>query len=243
MSAFDRLRNQRKSEFVLDQIIAAIDNGDYKVGDALPSEEMMAKEMGVSRSTVREAITALRLQGIVDTQHGEGSVVRKLATLETGFEDSKAVLHQERLSPFDIHVVREQIEPSLAELAAENVTTEQIASIRASLESMEQQLQREDFERCFFWNIRFHFAVMEATNNDVAVDMLRPLYHAMSHVYENNKIWRQILTEYHSERESCHRCLLEHRAIADAVVAGDPIQVRESYIAHFQRLHCHVFNV
>ncbi len=62
-----KLKYQKKREYVASQIIEAIRNGEFKLGDKLPSEQAMAKSLGVSRPSIREALGALRIVGIIES--------------------------------------------------------------------------------------------------------------------------------------------------------------------------------
>ena len=77
MSAFKKLEHKKKREYVASQIMEAIRNGTFKVGDKLPSEQAMAESIGVSRPSIREALGALRIVGIIETINGVGTVVKK----------------------------------------------------------------------------------------------------------------------------------------------------------------------
>lgn len=73
---FERLVSKKKSEHVVEQILEAIKSGRYGPGDKLPPEEEIAKLTGVSRPSVREALGALRLIGILETKVGDGTYVK-----------------------------------------------------------------------------------------------------------------------------------------------------------------------
>ncbi len=77
MSAFKKLEYKKIREYVASQIMEAIRNGEFKVGDKLPSEQAMAESIGVSRPSIREALGALRIVGIIETVNGVGTVVKK----------------------------------------------------------------------------------------------------------------------------------------------------------------------
>ena len=77
MSAFKKLEYKKIREYVASQIMEAIRNGEFKVGDKLPSEQAMAESIGVSRPSIREALCALRIVGIIETVNGVGTVVKK----------------------------------------------------------------------------------------------------------------------------------------------------------------------
>ena len=118
-----------------------------KAGDKLPTETALAKEMGVARSTVREAIKRLESQNILTVRHGAGSFV----TDQPGLADDPLGLDfiedKERLA-FDLLEVRNIIEPAIAALAAHHATPEQIAEMEQLYNQMEYHIlhgQEENF--------------------------------------------------------------------------------------------------
>ena len=210
-------------------------------GDLLPSEERIAKEMGVSRSSVREAITALRIQGILETRHGEGSVVRDVENLSERLSGSLVILRKETLNPFDIFIVRECIEPALVGLAVENAEEEQIRTMERHLSSMRKAARAENLDECFSNNARLHYSIMEATNNDVAIAMVGSLYQFMKTAYEEDRLWRKVINEYHCSEQNCKRCLSDHEAILKAIRERDVNLSRKWYVQHFAHMHSELF--
>ncbi|MDR7465382.1 MAG: GntR family transcriptional regulator, partial [Armatimonadota bacterium] len=73
---FQRILTKKKSTHVAEQILQAIMSGQYRVGDRLPPERVLAEEMGVSRPSVREALSALQIVGVVASRVGDGTYVR-----------------------------------------------------------------------------------------------------------------------------------------------------------------------
>lgn len=231
----------RKSELVVEQIVSEISKGVYGPGDKLPSEEKLAREIGVSRSSVREAITVLRFQGIVETRHGEGSVVKNVQRLTEGLSNSLVVLHEETLNAFDIFIVRECVEPALVVLTVETATEEQISSMENHLQSMRLAAAGKNLNECFSGNAGFHFSIIEATNNDVAIAMLGSVYEVMKIGYKEDRLWRKIINEYHCSEQNCQQCLLDHKAILTAIKARDPSLARKCYMQHFRNMRGELF--
>ena len=74
---FVKVRTKKKSDCIAEQILTAIHGGIYQMGDKLPSEQEMAEKTGTSRASVREALSALRLAGIVESITGNGIYIRR----------------------------------------------------------------------------------------------------------------------------------------------------------------------
>ena len=238
---FEKVVSPRKSELVVEQIVSEISKGVYRPGDKLPSEERIAKEVGVSRSSVREAITVLRLQGIIETRHGNGSIVRNVQHLKEDLASSLGALQKEAQNPYDIFIVRECVEPALVGLAVENALEEQIINIERHLESMGVAASVQNLDECFASNIRFHLSVIEATNNDVAIAMFGSLYQVLKAGYEEDRLWRKIINEYHCSEQNCRQCLADHRAILKAIKTRDSSSAQNHFVEHFKNMRCELF--
>jgi GntR family transcriptional regulator, transcriptional repressor for pyruvate dehydrogenase complex len=146
----------------------------FRVGDKLPSERELAKQLSVGRSTLREAMQGLQTMGLVKIRHGVGTFFAS--------EPGKWLLHPLRFSENPPHRLFEEliearlmVEVRLAGLAAERATEEDIVRLRESLD------KRETAERGEF-NARgldFHLAIAAAAHHTVLASMLT----AVSHLY------------------------------------------------------------
>lgn len=150
-----------------------------KAGDKLPTETALAKEMGVARCTVREAIKRLESQNILTVRHGAGSFV----TDQPGLADDPLGLDfiedKERLA-FDLLEVRNIIEPAIAALAAHHATPEQIAEMEQLYDQMEYHiLHGQDYLE---EDMKFHRAIAQASGNLVA-PQLTPIITASVEVF------------------------------------------------------------
>src|SRR4030042_2752670 len=93
-------RFKKKSSFIADQILGMINAGRYKVGSKLPSERTITEQMGVSRPSLREAISALQIVGILESRPGDGTYVSNPVPTEDLMRRAVAVL-EECDSPFE----------------------------------------------------------------------------------------------------------------------------------------------
>jgi GntR family transcriptional repressor for pyruvate dehydrogenase complex len=191
---------------VVERIAADIRRGQLEPGARLPTEQEMILALGVSRTVVREAIAALRAQGLVITRQGVGAFVadgalRPPFRLETeGLRSIAEVVH--------VMELRMGVEVEAAGLAAERAQPEHLAAISAKLESIDQAIERielgvrEDFA--------FHRGIAEATGNPQFPRFLEFLGHYI--------IPRQsVRTEAPSLRSYLETIQAEHRAIFEAI--------------------------
>jgi len=134
-------------------------------GSRLPSEPALAKELSVSRSTLREALRALRHLGLIDTRFGAGSYITE--GLESGqiAVDPASVIELRELFEF-----REFLELEIAQLAAERRTDAQLTTIFQRLDSLHQTTLHSSTEQYASLDYEFHVAVAQASNNQHFVE-------------------------------------------------------------------------
>src|SRR4030042_4632456 len=109
-------RFKKKSSFIADQILRLIHSGRYKVGTKLPSERIITEQMGVSRPSLREAISALQIVGILETRPGDGTYVCAHVATDERMRQALTVL-QECDSPFENMQARKALEIGAVRLA------------------------------------------------------------------------------------------------------------------------------
>jgi GntR family transcriptional regulator, transcriptional repressor for pyruvate dehydrogenase complex len=121
------VEKRRAYQDVVSQILTLIKNGKLKKGDQLPTERDLAETFKVSRTTVREAIRSLQSMKMVESRQGDGTYV--LANKDIEVQNLCSALFRERDDLMDIFHVRNIIEPSIAQLAAERATPEEIKEL------------------------------------------------------------------------------------------------------------------
>ncbi|GAB5896501.1 FadR/GntR family transcriptional regulator [Mycolicibacterium mageritense] len=201
-----------------DKILA----GDLPPGHKLPSEAELIDEFGVSRTVVREAVTRLRAEGLVETFQGRGSFV--LAVPEpTSFTVESAAIrtHHDVLDMVDFRL---GVECEAAALAAARIDAAGIDAVRAALAAFGTATPDDAVEADF----RFHRAVAAASGNRFYVDLVDSLGPMMI------MLTRTRLGAEHSITDAAHaeRVRREHEEIATAVIAGEPDLARAAMRLH-----------
>lgn len=196
--------------------------GDLPPGHKLPSEAELIDEFGVSRTVVREAVTRLRAEGLVETFQGRGSFV--LAVPEpTSFTVESAAIrsHHDVLDMIDFRL---GIECEAAALAAARVDTAGAAAVRTALREFTDAAPEDAVEADF----RFHRAVAAVSGNRFYLDLLDSLGPMMI------MLARTRLGDTHSITDATHaeRIRREHDAVAAAVIDGDPELARAAMRLH-----------
>ncbi|MBI1743207.1 FadR family transcriptional regulator [Candidatus Acetothermia bacterium] len=172
---FKKIETKKKSAFVAEQIVEAIRRGVYSVGDKLPAEREISEQMGVSRPSVREALSALQITGILSSKAGDGTYVQHTPAHQE--EDLALTLLEE--SPIEALEARRVLESSIVQLAAIKMTSKSLAEIKSALDRMHRAAQAKDYEAYAEGNQEFHQTIAEATGNVFIVKSILPLLEVM----------------------------------------------------------------
>lgn len=217
MARFTKLKHTLLAEQVQEQIFHYIVDTPLELGAKLPNEFELGEMFGVGRSTIREAVKILSSKGIVEVRHGSGTYV--LSTKEKNPDPLglKDLEDQKRLA-LDLVDLRLMLEPGIAELAAQNATSEDIAKLRRLCETVEQRIKND--ERYLEDDIAFHTCIAECSKNKV-VEQIVPIIDTavMLNVNVTHKMLKQETVE-------------THWAVCEAIAEGDAIGARSAMTMH-----------
>jgi GntR family transcriptional repressor for pyruvate dehydrogenase complex len=167
----------RLSATVAAHIEEMIVSGQLPAGGRLPSERALAELLGVSRGSVREAITALQVKGFVRRRPGSGTHVQPRH--HSAFTDSilsgVALSDRETTELLDL---REAIEPAIAARAAERATASDLEELR-SLEARFEATGKDELDERIDLDARFHHAIARATQNGLLVGLVERFMNAL----------------------------------------------------------------
>jgi GntR family transcriptional repressor for pyruvate dehydrogenase complex len=168
---FPIIDKTRVSEDAIQHIVELIHSGEFSPGDRLPGERVLAHQLQVSRTSVREAIRKLETFGLVETRHGIGTFVK---------EPSRTVI-QAALVPYalpdtgtleKVFELREIVEVEAAGRAARRAAPAHLEAMKRWQEAMESAYAREDIDGMVAADHGFHRQIIVATGNDVLVNLL-----------------------------------------------------------------------
>jgi GntR family transcriptional repressor for pyruvate dehydrogenase complex len=209
---------------IAERLAAEIASGQLPPGARLPTEQAMVAAMGVSRTVVREAVAALRAEGLVVTRQGAGAFVATDAARRPFRLAADGLLSlQEVLGVMEL---RTSVEVEAAGLAAERASAAARQRVAKAFAAMERSITRgesgidEDFA--------FHFAIAAATANP---QFPRFLEYLGRFIIPRQSI-RLTGRDEKGQRAYLHMILEEHRAIRDAVAAGDAATARRAMRKH-----------
>jgi GntR family transcriptional regulator, transcriptional repressor for pyruvate dehydrogenase complex len=165
----DAVRKTKVYEKIAEQIQRLIRDGLLKPGDKLPPERELADMFQVSRSSLRDAIRALELMGLVEPRQGEGTVVRAPSP-ESLINPLATVLLREREFVGELLEFRAMIEPALARRAASNASSEDLLHLEDILRRQKEKVDRG--ELAVEEDSEFHYAIAHAARNSVVLKVL-----------------------------------------------------------------------
>lgn len=204
----------------IDRITAMIREGLLEPGQRLPTERDLAAEAGISRSSMREAIRALTVLGVLEARHGSGIYVTRLEAgdlLET-FGVVADLSRGARLA--ELLEVRRVLESTATALAAARITPEQLAEVERHLTAMNAT---DDPERILAHDLAFHRAIATAAGNETMAAILDGL---------SSRTFRARVWRGYQEAGAFARTRREHAAIHRALVARDPEAARAAAATH-----------
>lgn len=194
--------------------------GRYPVGARLPAERELANTYNVSRPTVREAIIALEVQGLVEVKVGSGAYVRRLP----GKEDLPGF----NITAFELTEARLLFEGEAAALAATQATDEELEEIERLVEEIARENQRADGAESS--DREFHLAIARATRNTA-------IYEAIEHLWDLRSASPEAALLHEKARTANIKPVVdEHTAVLSALRARDANAARSAMRAHLAQV-------
>lgn len=157
-------------EQVAIQIEELIETEHWTVGTKIPPEMELMEKFDVSRNTLREAIRALVHAGLLETRQGSGTVVCSTNSLGAALKR-----HVKKTALLETLDVRLALEKQAATLAAEHRTEADMKQLELFIENCRQAAEKKDLNEFITSDIEFHKAVVQASDNQLLIDLYEPL--------------------------------------------------------------------
>lgn len=210
---YQRLTHLKIYEVVAEQIKKQIIEGKILPGTKLPSTRELSESYGVGRSTVREALSALKAMGLVEIRQGEGSYVRRLNAGDIAMPELETLLLG-RETVIELLEARQALEVANAALAASKRTEEDLQAFERILGEMEHHLGEEAQGEKY--DLLFHMTLAKATHNPIMVRLLETISGQVElAIRETRRL------QLYSQTPASRRLWLEHKQIYEAVRSGD----------------------
>jgi GntR family transcriptional repressor for pyruvate dehydrogenase complex len=224
-----KVRPRRVSAVIAEQIVSAIRAGDYAVGSKLPPESELAEQMGVSRPSVREALSALQAVGVIESKTGSGSYVRRIPA-EDDREAAPRLIESED-SCLEVMEARAAFEPHVAELAAVKDNPEAKERLAKALQRMRDAVDGE-FGLYLDADKSFHQALAAATQNRLIIDAMKPLLASI-----DEALYREFTHHYYLKNVSdIEQVVVLHEELYEAVINAYPDVAAERMREHWRRM-------
>lgn len=212
-------RVTRLYEQVASDVRAALASGRYAIGDRLPSERDLALQYKVSRPTVREAIIALEVDGMVEVRTNSGVYVAAL-------HPAGGVLSETDVGGFELLEARRLIESQVAGLAAGQIDAERLARLR----SLVREMENVDLVTAEVADREFHLEIARSTGNSALVITVAMLWDTRSRSPQYRLLTEKVRTAGVAPRQS------EHLRIVEALASGDASRAHNAMWDHLGRV-------
>ncbi|CAG9297682.1 FCD domain-containing protein [Celerinatantimonas diazotrophica] len=213
-----------------------IAQGTYEVGDRLPPEREIALLYGVNRAVVREALIMLELEGLIEIRKGSGIYVIAQPEPQSQQATPESIAKPDDIGPFEYLQARQLFESQLAELAALQVTKNDIKAMNQALVNEQQALASGD--NSYDGDKNFHLAIAKATQNSLLEDMLEALWQRRT----NSPMWKKLHT--HIINQSYRQEWLgDHQKILTAIKMKNPQEAKESMWQHLENVKQRLFEL
>lgn len=212
---------------IAEQLRGLITGGEFEGGARLPAERDLARQLGVSRPSVREALIALEVEGWVEVRTGSGIYVQPPHRRGGARAPRNGNGTGTDWGPLELMRARELVEGEVAALAARHARKAHVAAMAGALESMREDAEAGIEPRA--GDEAFHTAIAQACGNEVLSDTVRsywsarhgPLFSRLGDYFENPASWSA--------------AVVEHEAVLDAIRSHEPQAARAAMQQHLKK--------
>lgn len=214
---------RRLYERIARKLAKSIEDGVYEVGQRLPSERELAQSFQVSRPTVREAIIAIELDGLVDVRLGSGVYV-------THRRPPAGEEHVKDIGPFELLEARRAIEGEACALAAMRIDDEQLEQLAALIEEMRADNRHNEIVMSEGADRRFHEVIASSTQNSAIIAAVQMLWDARARSPQSHSM------DDKNRAVGLKPPVDEHTLILRALKRRDPEAARDAMHKHLTRV-------
>lgn len=215
---------------IAEQLRGLIAQGEFAAGTRLPAERDLARQLGVSRPSVREALIALEVEGWVEVRTGSGIYVQPPKQRNGAIAIRPPAAREPagpEWGPLQLMQARELVEAEVAALAARHARRPQVALIASALEQMREQAGSGVEPRG--GDEAFHIAVAQACGNEVLADTVRSYWSA-----RHGPLFLRLGAHFETPA-SWSAALIEHDAVLEAIRARDAAAARAAMQQHLKK--------
>ena len=229
----------RVADQVVEKLLALVQASGVQPGQRLPAERQLAAELGVSRTSVREAIQKLTSQGVLAARRGDGTYLQEPAPaaepadwLKDAMRPLAGLMESDSHYRYDVLETRHALETSTAWLAAQRATERDKDHIQRCFEVMIQHQQSGHAELAARADAQFHLAIAEASHNLVLVQVMHSLFTVVLSTVERNRHDMFRL----SAPQTLQELTVQHQSLMQSILDGDPQRARECIGEHLEHV-------
>ena len=224
MAGFIPIKNQRIYQQVVEQIQAMVLNGTLKSGDKLPTERALAEKFQVSRASIREALRALEIIGIIECRQGDGNFISD--TLGNSVFEPLSVMFKLHNGSFrDILEFRMMIEIEAASLAAQRIKQKDKLKLMELVQHLEQSDNDESSAQI---DTEIHYKIAAITGNYLITSMLSAISTLMKSFIEEARL---LIFKWGENRK---HLLAVHKNLCEAICNNQPETAASISRKHFE---------
>jgi GntR family transcriptional regulator, transcriptional repressor for pyruvate dehydrogenase complex len=219
------IKNDKIYTLVMKQIQSFLENGELRSGDRLPSEKELTILLGVSRSSIRQAISALETMGVVESRRGYGTIVAEGVAPDSLADLFSHAIVPIQISPLDIVESRLMFECNVAALCAERRQAEHLDKMRDALMQIERSIRSGSPSNPH--DRQFHLAIAEGTNNASIVKLMLSINRML-----HGNMWKLVreINQYKPLRLQTYTA--QHVQLLDAIEARNSPKAEEAMREH-----------
>jgi GntR family transcriptional repressor for pyruvate dehydrogenase complex len=164
------IKKNKVADLVIGEMQRRLESGDLNEGDKLPNQSEFAAELGVSRTSLREALHTLSLLGAIEQRPGYGTVIKSRVPIVHADQLTLPMIADEA-GTIDLIEARRFIELANVELAVKNASSQEIAEMTAIISDLAEALQENRVSDFMVKDMKFHYLIAKATHNQVMVHL------------------------------------------------------------------------
>ena len=219
------------SDKVVQNLRMLIEEKNMQVGERLPAERKLCEQLGVSRSSLREAISQLTSMGMLVSKVGAGTFLQQLPVNWSQYqivEPLSNLIDEDPAYRFDVQEARTILEGGSAWYAAKRATKEDIEKIRYYYDQITYFQSLGDDDQASKADAKFHLSIAEASHNIVLIQMMRGLFDLLQF---NVVLGRR---KVYSEARRFDQLHDQHFQVMDAIERHDPDAARDAVCGHIE---------
>ena len=239
---FEQVQQQKFYMQIARQIRNSIRDGKLTVGEKLPPERQLAEQFGTSRASIREALSALEILGLIDCRGGQGNFIRADGTEGSIDGELLRTLLADH-GPYEIFEARLELEPALAALAAVRTTKDEKIRLYEHIANLDRIGEcipgdKNNLEEYMDEDRKFHLEVGRAAHNSVLFLVFSGVNFMMKEAS-----WKALKTKGLTTEGNLEKYAKEHLAIYEAIRDGRAEDARRAMANHILELKADIFGV